>query len=279
MTVAMLSCCVISSRSLPPVAVLSYKERLFTLSVDRTKPRVAQRPRRFERCNARAEKSELKVIVKPQSQWTVSLPLALASVEVVFLAAWIVSVRSLIPSLIFFQGAADVVLSGIMIANCVVGWYALERSRSEIDAPAAPGLMDLAFSLALSFIPLANLFMWLKFAFRQRDLRAKAKASLVANALIYEAPRLLGMMFLFSGGLAVLLGIGFASKLASLLSALHRPMAEARVRNESRIARSQQIISPEEQERIARLKELTEFDTLLARRSSYPGEPGTPNCQ
>lgn len=236
------------------------------------------------------------------SQLTVSIPLGLASVEGLFLVGWIASLRGVFPGALGFFGAADIVLSGIMFANCAVGWYALERSRSEMDElqareknnsklarklkPAKPGLLDLGFSLALSFIPFANLFLWLKLASRQKHLSAEAKAALVANALIYEAPRLFALLFFFSGGLFIFLQVGFVSNTAFLLSAIHRPFAEARVKNEKvliEVWRAKKIggkkgeaqkpkeISPEEKERIARLKELEEFDMLLAQRSS----PGT----
>jgi len=178
-----------------------------------------------------------------------------------------------------------------MIANCVGGWYALEESQSDVDAlnlsrklkTAAPGWLDMGFSLAVSFIPFANLFLWLRFASRQKNLPAEAKASLVANAFIYEGPRLFALLFFFSGGLFVLLQVGFVSNLAFLLSAVHRPFAEARVKNEkvvmeatrakkikAQAQKPKEIITPEEKERIARLKELEEFDMLLAQRSSSP---------
>jgi hypothetical protein len=147
-------------------------------------------------------------------------------------------------------------------------------------------LVDMGFSLAVSFLPFANLFLWLKFAGRQKHLSAKAKAALVANALIYEGPRLFGLLLLLSGGLWVLLQVGLVSNVALILSALHRPFEEARIKNEKVLmevsgakmmggkkgqAQKPKEISAEEKERIARLKELEEFDMLLAQSSS----PGT----
>lgn len=231
------------------------------------------------------------------SQLAVSLPLGLASFEGLFLVGWVASLRGLLPGSRGFFGAADLILCGVMFANCVVGWYALEHSRSEIDGlpkekrarkvkAAGPGLVDMGFSLAVSFIPFANLFLWLKFATRQRHLSAKAKAALVANALVYEGPRLFALLLLFSGGLWVFLQVGLVSNVALLLSALHRPFEEARIKNEKvlmEVSRAKMIggkkgqdqkpkeISAEEKERVARLKELEEFDMLLAQRSA----PGT----
>ncbi|KAG0585610.1 hypothetical protein M758_2G024500 [Ceratodon purpureus] len=225
------------------------------------------------------------------SQLAVSLPLGLASFEGLFLVGWVASLRGLLPGSRGFFGAADLILCGVMVANCVVGWYALEHSRSEVDGlpkekrarkvkAAGPGLVDMGFSLAVSFIPFANLFLWLKFATKQRHLSAKAKAALVANALVYEGPRLFALLLLFSGGLWVFLQVGLVSNVALFLSALHRPFEEARIKNEKvlmEVSSAKTIggkkgpkppeISPEEKERIARLRELEEFDQLLAQRS------------
>lgn len=230
------------------------------------------------------------------SQLAVSLPLGLASFEGLYLVGWVASLRGLLPGSRGFFGAADLILCGVMFANCVVGWYALEHSRSEIEElpkekkarkvkAAGPGLVDMGFSLAVSFLPFANLFLWLKFAGRQKHLSAKAKAALVANALIYEGPRLFSLLLLLSGGLWVLLQVGLVSNVALILSALHRPFEEARIKNEKVLmevsgakmmggkkgqAQKPKEISAEEKERIARLKELEEFDMLLA-QSSSPG--------
>lgn len=231
------------------------------------------------------------------SQLAVSLPLGLASFEGLFLMGWVASLRGLLPGSRGFFGAADLILCGIMFANCAVGWYALEHSRSEVDGlvkekrvrkvkAAGPGLVDMGFSLAVSLIPCANLFLWFKFATRQKHLSPKAKAALIANALVYEGPRLFALLLLISGGLWVFLQVGLVSNFALLLSALHRPFEEARVQNEKvlmEVSRAKmmggkkgqegkpQEISAEERERIARLKELEEFDMLLAQSSS----PGT----
>lgn len=312
---------VISTRNPPPVAIRSRRSEQqcctrvissSTLGSSLRGPLVRanrivlshKRLRGFELYIARAgikEKSEepvgeLEVRLnddkRPLSQLTVSLPLGLASFEGLFLVGWIASLRGLIPGSLSYFGVADLVLSGIMIANCVGGWYALERSQSEVDAlnpsrklkAAAPGWLDMVFSLAVNFIPFANLFLWLRFASKQKNLPGEARAALVANALIYEVPRLLALLFLFSGGLSVFLQIGVVSSLAFLLSAVHRPLAEARVKNEivlmevvraekikAQAQKPKEVVSLEEKERIARLKELEEFDMLLAQSSSSPG--------
>ncbi|XP_024377826.1 uncharacterized protein [Physcomitrium patens] len=230
------------------------------------------------------------------SQLAVSLPLGLASFEGLFLVGWVASLRGLLPGSRGFFGAADLILCGIMFANCVVGWYALEHSRSEIDElprdrkarkmkAAGPSLIDLGFSLGVSFIPFANLFLWLRFASRQKHLSTKEQAALVANALIYEGPRLFALLVLISGGLWVLLQVGLVSNVALLLSALHRPFEEARIRNEKvlrEVVRAKELaakeaedkipkkkeISEEERDRIDRLRELEEFDMLLAQTPS-----------
>ena len=281
-----------------------------------TLPTRARRVRGFELYSARAKKVEkagrdfevrlqderLPELEDDLPQLAVSLPLGLASFEGLFLVGWVASLRGLLPGSRGFFGAADLILCGVMFANCVVGWYALEHSRSEVDGlprekrarkvkAAGPGLLDMGFSLAVSFIPFANLFLWLKFATRQRHLSAKAKAALFANALIYEGPRLFALLLLISGGLWVFLQVGLVSNVALLLSAVHRPFEEARIKNEKvlmEVSRAKMMggkkaqeqkpeISAEEKERIARLKELEEFDMLLAQRSSsdtvlLPGE-------
>lgn len=78
----------------------------------------------------------------------------------------------------------------------------------------------------------------------------------------------------------VFLQVGLISNLALVFGALHRPLEESRIKNEKvllEVARTKKIggkkeekpkeISAEEREKIARLKELEEFDMLLAQRS------------
>lgn len=226
----------------------------------------------------------------------VSMPLRLASFEGLFLVGWVASLRGLLPGSRGFFAAADLILCSVMLANFAVEWYALEHSRSEIGElrreintrkikAAGAGFLETAFSLALSFIPFANLFMWMRFASKQRHLPAKPKAALVASAMIYEGPRFFSLLLLISGGLRVFLQVALVSNVALLFSALHRPFAEARVKNEKilmEVSRSKRIsgkkgqdqkpkekeISAEEKERLDRLRELQEFDMLLAQRSS-----------
>lgn len=232
---------------------------------------------------------EISLLEDDLPQLAVSLPLGLASFEGLFLVGWLASLRGLLPR--DFFAAADLILCGIMFANCVVGWYALEHSRSGIEElkprgkmrsklkAAGPGLFEIASSLVLSFIPFANLFLWFRFASNQRHLPPKGRAAVLANALIYEGPRIFALLLLLSGGLRVFLQVGLVSNVALLFGALHRPFEEARVKNEKvllEVSRTQKIggkkgqdqkakeISAEERERIDRLRELEEFDMLLA---------------
>lgn len=177
----------------------------------------------------------------------------------------------------------------------------MEHSRSEIAGlprdgwwrrvkAAQVGLWELGSSLALSFIPFANLFMWLRFAKRQEHLSARARAGIVANAWVYGGPPLFTILLLFSGGWSLWFQAGLVSNFALLMGALHRPFEEARVKNEKilmQVAKAKktagidkkprhagdvqqkpQEISDEEKAAIERLKELEEFDMLLAQSSN-----------
>lgn len=132
------------------------------------------------------------------AQLAVSLPLGLASFETLYLVGWVASLRGLLPRGYF--AAADLILGGLMFANCAFAWYAMEHSRSEIEAAkpvnkkvksklkaVGPGIFELVSSLVFSFIPFANTFLWFRFTSKQRHLPAKAKAAILANAFIYEA--------------------------------------------------------------------------------------------
>lgn len=237
-----------------------------------------------------SSKVEKPLLDDDTAQLAVSLPLGLASFEGLYLVGWLASLRGLLPRGYF--AAADLLLCGLMFANCAFGWYALEHSRSEIEEakPAnkkvksklkavGPGLFEMVFSLVFSFIPFANTFLWFRFTSKQKHLPAKAKAAILANAFIYEGPRFFALLLLFSGGLRVFLQVGLVSNLALVFGALHRPFEESRIKNEKvllEVSRSKKIggkkeekpkeISAEERERIARLKELEEFDMLLAQR-------------
>jgi len=240
-------------------------------------------------------------------QLAISLPLGLASFEALFMVGWVSSLRGILPSggagggAAGFFSAGDLILCSVMFANCVVGWYALEHSRSEIAGlprdgwwrrvkAAQVGLWELGSSLALSFIPFANLFMWLRFAKRQEHLSARARAGIVANAWVYGGPPLFTILLLFSGGWSLWFQAGLVSNFALLMGALHRPFEEARIKNEKilmqvakakktagidkkprhagDVQQKQQEISDEEKATIERLKELEEFDMLLAQSSN-----------
>lgn len=273
---------------------------------------ISQTPRRLCGFELHAARAEIKKTSKKDdndfeislrngvednlAQLAVSLPLGLASFEGLILVGWVTSLRGLLPGARGFFAAADLILCGIMFANCVVGWYALEHSRSGIEKlprrkitgklkAVGPGLLDMTSSLALSFIPLANFFLWFRFASKQRHLPVKTRAAVVANAFIYEGPRFFALFLLLSGGLRVFLQVGLVSNVALLFGALHRPFEEARIKNEKvlmEVSGAKKIggkkgqgqkpkakeISAEERERIDRLKELEEFDILLAQSSS-----------
>lgn len=229
------------------------------------------------------------------SQLAVALPLGLASFQGLYLFGWVASLRGLLPGARGFFAAADLILCSVMFANCVVGMYALEQSRSGVYAlprgqsarklkAACPGFLDMVFSLAVSFIPFANLFLWFRFASGLKHLPAKAKAAVAANGFIYEMPRFFSLLLLISGGLRIFLQVWLISNVATLFSALHRPFEEARVKNERvllEVSRAVKVagkkahdgkpkekeISAEERERIDRSRELEEFDMLLARSS------------
>jgi hypothetical protein len=236
-------------------------------------------------------------------QLAISLPLGLASFEALFMVGWVSSLRGILPSSGAggFFSAGDLILCSVMFANCVVGWYALEHSRSEIAGlprdgwwrrvkAEQVGLWELGSSLALSFIPFANLFMWLRFAKQQEHLSARARAGIVANAWVYGGPPLFTILLLFSGGWSLWFQAGLVTNFALLMGALHRPFEEARVKNEKilmqvakakktagidkkprqagGVEQKQQEISDEEKATIERMKELEEFDMLLAQSSN-----------
>ena len=229
-------------------------------------------------------------------QLAIALPLGLVSFEALFMVGWVSSLRGLLPGTRGFFSAGDLILCSIMLANCIVGWYALEHSRSELNSlprekwwsklkVSQPGIIDYGFSLARGLIPFANLFVWLRLARRQEHLSARAKAGMVANAWVYGGPPLFTLLLLLNGGWSVFFQIGLVSNVALILGALHLPFEEARVKNEKvlmEVAKTKRSsgklkgkdpkpvpkeISVEEKERIQRLKELEEFDMLLAQSS------------
>lgn len=229
------------------------------------------------------------------SQLAVSLPLRLASFEALYLLCWVASLRGLLPGSGIFFAAAEQIVNFIIFFNCGVGLYAMRHSfRGICELPhkltrklklAKPGFLDIVFSLALSFVPFANLFLWFRFASKQRHLSAKAKAAVAANAFIYEGPRLFSVLLILSGGLRVFAQVFAVCNAATVFGALHRIFEEARIKNEkvlTEVSRVKKIAEKkahdqkpkeketiaEEKERIDRLRELEEFDMLLAQSSS-----------
>jgi hypothetical protein len=222
-------------------------------------------------------------------QVAIALPLGLAAFEGLYLLSWVANLRGLLPGSDFLFTAAELVVNGIILGNCFFGKLALSNSNiGMINLPpeltrklkmASLDLMGLAFSLALSFVPFANLFQWLRFASKQRHLPVEAKAALAANAFIYEFPRLLPLLLVLSGGLGVFRQVFLVCHAATLFGSLHRVFEEARIKNERvlmEVARAKkklaskkpEEISAEERERIDRVKELQDFDLLLAQSSS-----------
>jgi len=128
-----------------------------------------------------------------------------------------------------------------------------------------------------------NLFLWLRFANKQNSLPRESRAAFVTTTLIYEVPRLLALFFLFSEGLFAFPQIGVTSSLEFLLSAVHQPLAKVRMKTKIvlievvraekikvQALKSKEIVSLEEKECILRLRELDEFNMLLAQSSSSP---------
>ncbi|KAG0617142.1 hypothetical protein M758_5G167200 [Ceratodon purpureus] len=229
------------------------------------------------------------------SQLAVSLPLGLASFQALYLVCWVANLRGLLPGSGIFFAAADQIVGFIMLFNSGVGWYAMNHSVGGVsELPlkltrklklGGPGFLDMVFSLALSFVPFANLFLWFRFASKQQHLPAKAKAAIAANAFMYEGPRFFSLLLILSGGLRVFLQVFTMCNTATVFGALHRSFEEARIKNEEvlmEVSRVKQIArkkaqdqkpkekqtSAEEKERIDRLRELEEFDMLLAQRPS-----------
>lgn len=93
------------------------------------------------------------------------------------MVGWVVSLRGLLFGFCGFFGVVDFIFCGIMFVNCVVGWYVLEYSCSEIDElfcdrkvckmkVVGLSLIDFGFFLGVSFIFFVNLFLWLRFVSR-----------------------------------------------------------------------------------------------------------------